>query len=110
MCSQDSDLGYHYGGVPVRSSSIEKVRLTDLRALCFQGVEESYDAAVTEYFQPYHHFVDKLLRFGFNHDRVADQVIACSKCLCCRAIICVKYKEKKRKQVSVLSWRVCWSF
>ena len=49
-------------------------------------MEESYDAAVTEYFQPYHHFVDKLLRFGFNYDRVADQVIACSKCLYCPAV------------------------
>ena len=48
--------------------------------LCLQGVEESYDAAVTEYFQPYHSFVDKLLRFGFNQDEVPDHVIACSKC------------------------------
>lgn len=60
-------------------------------------MEESYDAAVTEYFQPYHHFVDKLLRFGFNHDRVADQVIACSKCLCCPAIICVKHNNNNKE-------------
>lgn len=64
-------------------------------ALYLQGVEESYDAAVSEYFQPYHHFVDKLLRFGFNHDRVADQVIACSKFLCCPAI--VKYYKNKAR-------------
>ncbi|KAL9953976.1 hypothetical protein ACROYT_G041461 [Oculina patagonica] len=51
-----------------------------------KGVEESYDSAVTEYFQPYHHFVDKLLRFGFNHDRVADHVIACSCLLAVEAI------------------------
>lgn len=78
-------------------------------------MEESYDAAVTEYFQPYHHFVDKLLRFGFNHDRVADQVIACSKCLCCPAIICVKHnnkttkKRKKKQQQQGNTYEFCHS-
>ncbi|XP_073249593.1 ubiquitin carboxyl-terminal hydrolase 34-like [Porites lutea] len=51
-----------------------------------KGVEESYDAAVTEYFQPYHSFVDKLLRFGFNQDKVPDHVIACSCLLAVEAI------------------------
>lgn len=51
-----------------------------------KGVEESYDAAVTEYFQPYHSFVDKLLRFGFNQDRVPDHAIACSCLLGVEAI------------------------
>lgn len=51
-----------------------------------KGVEESYDAAVMEYFQPYHSFVDKLLRFGFNQDRVPDHVIACSCLLGVEAI------------------------
>lgn len=44
-------------------------------------MEESYDTVVTEYFQPYHSFVDQLLRFGFSQDRVPDHVIACSKYL-----------------------------
>lgn len=70
---------------------------TDICALYIQGVEESYDAAVSEYFQPYHHFVDKLLRFGFNHDRVADQVIACSKFLCCPAILLSTITTKIRE-------------
>lgn len=53
-----------------------------LTAFCYlQGVEESYDTVVTEYFQPYHSFVDQLLRFGFSQDRVPDHVIACSKYL-----------------------------
>lgn len=65
-------------GVPRRGLGFQS-RL--LCTLLFQGVEESYDAAVTEYFQPYHHFVDKLLRFGFNLDRIADHVITCSKYL-----------------------------
>ena len=68
-------------------------------ALYIQGVEESYDAAVSEYFQPYHHFVDKLLRFGFNHDRVADQVIACSKFLCCPAILLSTITTKQDTRV-----------
>lgn len=51
-----------------------------------KGVEESYDTVVTEYFQPYHSFVDQLLRFGFSQDRVPDHVIACSCLLGVEAI------------------------
>ncbi|CAH3140586.1 unnamed protein product [Pocillopora meandrina] len=51
-----------------------------------KGVEELYDTAVAEYFQPYHHFVDKLLRYGFGHDRVPEHVITCSCLLAIEAI------------------------
>lgn len=45
----------------------------------FQSVDETYDKAMTSYCQPYHFFVDKLVRVGLNQDRVSESCISLSK-------------------------------
>ena len=45
----------------------------------FQGVDEAYDLAVTQYFTPYHQFADTLLRAAFRQERVTETAIKCSK-------------------------------
>ena len=42
---------------------------------CFQGVDETYDAALVEFFQPYHMLVDLLVRVAVNHQNLTEQVI-----------------------------------
>ena len=43
--------------------------------LFLQGVDESYDEALIEFFTPYHLFVDLLMRVAANHQNVTQTVV-----------------------------------
>ncbi|XP_048585971.1 ubiquitin carboxyl-terminal hydrolase 34 isoform X2 [Nematostella vectensis] len=43
-----------------------------------KGVDEVYDKAILDYYQPYQFFADKLIRVAFNQNRVSEAVLSCS--------------------------------
>ncbi len=43
--------------------------------ISLQGVDEPYDTALNDFFQPYHVLVDLLVRVAVNHQNLSDQVI-----------------------------------
>jgi hypothetical protein len=43
--------------------------------LIFQGVDEMYDAALSEFFTPYHMLVDLICRVAVNHQSLSEPII-----------------------------------
>ena len=43
-----------------------------------QGVDEAYDAALNEYYSPYHHLVDLLMRVSVNNKHVTNDLVELS--------------------------------
>jgi ubiquitin carboxyl-terminal hydrolase 34 len=45
---------------------------------CPQGTDEAYDAALVDFYSPYHHLVDLLLRVSVNNKHVTGDLVELS--------------------------------
>ncbi|CAB3983712.1 Ubiquitin carboxyl-terminal hydrolase 34 [Paramuricea clavata] len=74
-----------YGKGSINSKSSRQMAVPEINMAlhrsyidCSKGVDANYDKELTDYFLPYHQFVDKLVRCGLTNDKVNENVIKLS--------------------------------
>lgn len=51
-----------------------------------QGVDAAYDAALSEYYDPYHHLIDLLVRVAVNQQCLSESVVNLSATVACEGV------------------------